>query len=256
MKCKQVRELAGPYLYGDLTPEEMKQVRLHTQECECCRNEIRTQGAVLSAIPADGPELTDEDRQRIAWTVKGAIRASEQERQTSRFRFPLAYALAGAVVITMIAIQVVGTMRHQPRISEANVIITEVTKPKPKNNSHVDKPEFPKPETDTQANASDTPVYKEHRHRRAHFAQGLNVLRSVAPMATSRKRGKPAVVKPEPPANEATTPENPKVRVDNGDVKLPAPTSSNDAQTAPPERPAPPAGNGMENSENTPTDQQ
>lgn len=254
MKCKQVRELAGPYLYGDLTPEEMKQVRLHTQECECCRNEIRSQGAVISAIPAEAPELTDEDRQRIAWTVKGAIWAGEQERQTSRFRFPLAYALAGAVVIAMIAIQVKGIMHKQPRIPESNVVITEVTKPKPKNNSNVDKPELTKPEADTQANIPDYPVYVGHRHRRTHIAQDLNALRNFAPVA-ARNREKPAVAKPEPPANEATTPENPKVRVDNGDVKLPEPTSSNDAQTAPTEKPAPPADNGTENSENIPATQ-
>ena len=65
MKCKDIKDLIGPYLYGDLSPEEMRAVRTHAQLCEACREDIGSQGALIGALANRAPELTDDERQRI-----------------------------------------------------------------------------------------------------------------------------------------------------------------------------------------------
>ncbi len=82
MKCRQAQELMGAYLYGDLAPEEMRELRLHAQDCALCREDLAARGRVVSSLSDATPELSDEDRQRIAWSVKGAV--SRQQLETAR----------------------------------------------------------------------------------------------------------------------------------------------------------------------------
>ena len=99
MKCKNVRELMGAYLYGDLAPHEMKDVRLHAEDCVDCREDLRTRGLVVDAIPSTVPALTDEDRQRLMWSVKGAIRAREREERSVLLRVAPAFGLAAVLAL-------------------------------------------------------------------------------------------------------------------------------------------------------------
>ena len=107
-RCKKVTDLFGAYIYGDLSLEEMRRVRSHVEQCESCARDLETRTKVLEIIPKGVPELTDEDRQRIMWSVKGAIRAKQQPAR-SRF-FSSAYVRGFAVATIVIAAFAGGTL--------------------------------------------------------------------------------------------------------------------------------------------------
>ncbi|MEN6520868.1 MAG: zf-HC2 domain-containing protein [Armatimonadota bacterium] len=98
--CKKITGMIGAYVYGDLSPDEMRYVRLHAEECSKCSHEIEDRIRTIALIPTDTPKLTDEERQRVMWTVKGAIRAKSERRGFSLFRptFTLTLLLAAAFV--------------------------------------------------------------------------------------------------------------------------------------------------------------
>ena len=147
MKCKNVQELMGAYLYGDLAPSEMKDFRLHAQDCERCREDVRTRGLVIDAIASTVPSLNDEDRQRIMWSVKGAIRAREREERSVLLRVAPAFGLAAVLALGLGIGALISANHTKPRHSE-RVTRTALSHPKPS------APEAP----DTIApNAQDTP---------------------------------------------------------------------------------------------------
>ena len=98
MKCRQAQELIGAYLYGDLAPEEMRDLRVHAQECALCREDLASRGRVISALDDDVPGLTDEERQRIAWSVKGAVRREQLQRRPFVTKLVPAFALTGMLI--------------------------------------------------------------------------------------------------------------------------------------------------------------
>jgi hypothetical protein len=73
--CRSVADLLGAYIYGDLTPDEMRRVRTHIEECDACARELETRSHAVALVPNDLPTLSDEERQRVTWAVKGALRA-------------------------------------------------------------------------------------------------------------------------------------------------------------------------------------
>ena len=147
MKCGNVQELLGGYLYGDLAPHEMKDVRLHLLDCEQCRDDVRTRGLVIDAIPTGVPQLGDEDRQRIMWSVKGAIRARERDERSVLLRVAPAFGLAAVLALGLGIGALISANHTKPRHSE-RVTRTALSHPKPS------APEAP----DTIApNAQDTP---------------------------------------------------------------------------------------------------
>lgn len=239
MKCKHVRELTGAYLYGDLSPEEMKAVRVHTQQCEACREDIRTRGAVLSSLETEAPELTDEERLKIAWSVKGAIRANEQEKQ--RFRFTPVYALAAAVLVAVVGIKIAKPFnKHQPALSTAKVTVEKEERPSTQKESTVKPQADTRSEPDYVVDKPATTEGHERKHRHSNWdvaAVTEKVVSTVSggPAVTSRSTHKrSAAAKPDAPAPVVNTPETPDVKVDNNnDSKLPKPTDVNDARTAP-----------------------
>jgi len=99
MKCRQARELMGAYLYGDLAPEEMRDLRVHTQDCALCREDLAARGRVVSSLGEAVPELGDTDRQRIAWSVKGAISSREVQTRPLIVRLAPALGLAAAILV-------------------------------------------------------------------------------------------------------------------------------------------------------------
>lgn len=99
MKCKQVQELMGAYLYGDIAPEEMRELRLHSQDCTLCREDLATRGRVVSSLSDAVPMLSDADRQRIAWSVKGATRRPKVKPRSLAWRLAPVLGVVVAVLL-------------------------------------------------------------------------------------------------------------------------------------------------------------
>jgi len=128
--CRQIAGLFGGYIYGDLTPDEMREVRLHLDECPGCRTELEAQTRTVELIPRDRPSLSDEERQQVMWTVKGALRSL---RLVAPFRFSPGVAQGFAVAALLIAAFAAGTMlgmRGKPAAQ------TVVVKPEPVDIEH------------------------------------------------------------------------------------------------------------------------
>lgn len=139
--CKKINGLIGAYIYGDLTPEEMKRVRLHAAECKKCADEIAAQSRVVSIIPSEPPKLTDEERMRIAWTVKGAIRTKQQAGFRISFVRIMAGTLAAAVLI---GAAFVGGITYQKNYGPAKVkLVKQVIVKEVPANPNESRPEQP-----------------------------------------------------------------------------------------------------------------
>lgn len=253
MKCKQVKELMGAYIYGDLAPEEMRQIRLHAQDCPECREDIRARGAVISALDGSAPTLSDEDRQRIAWSVKGVVR-SEQERPSFRWWPVSAFGLAVVVLVGLVAAKMI--ISHDVA-SES----TSVSASHHKAIVHVREDKGPAPDSESKSTmvASEPPAEKPHKRshsvdigRISGYVGGAvgpvaesGLRRGVATRhASGHKRGVISVDQPTPIVGMETPmaakPQSePGTKTANGETKLPKPTDLNDAQTT-----ATPAGYG------------
>lgn len=241
MKCKDIKDLIGPYLYGDLSPEEMRAVRTHAQLCEVCSEDISSRGALIGALANRAPELTDDERQRIAWSVKGAIRAKEREKSLFGFRFTPAYGLAAVVIVGMVAIKVVGSMSARevahttPGVKPAAIA------------KKVQTPESPKhvlENNGTRENSSNTAAVPNDTGDKAPSSSGIAGMADTARgMLTTglvdrhKKHKPPARTFPEAPTPMLNPLGTPDVELDNkGETKLPEPTGSNDVQVTPSEK--------------------
>ena len=97
MKCDQIRDLMGAFLYGDLSPDEMREVRAHAQGCGECKRDLAARTSVVAAISDSAPALTDAERQRIAWAVRGAVSRAPVCEPAGRRWLP-AFGVAMALV--------------------------------------------------------------------------------------------------------------------------------------------------------------
>jgi len=129
----------GAYLYGDLAPEEMRDLRLHTQDCAICREDLAARGRIVSSLADTTPELTDADRQRIAWSVKGAVSRRDYQERPLILRLAPGLALAAGVLIAGFALGRVAphhakhvassrTPSSEQVVPGAHVEVTEKTK--------------------------------------------------------------------------------------------------------------------------------
>ncbi|MGI6295616.1 MAG: zf-HC2 domain-containing protein [Armatimonadota bacterium] len=100
MNCRQAKELMGAYLYGDLDPDQMRDLRLHAKDCACCREDLLSRGKVISALNDSVPAISDTDRQRIAWSVKGAVRNQQAYKTPLIVRLAPTAALVAVVLLT------------------------------------------------------------------------------------------------------------------------------------------------------------
>ena len=242
MNCKDIKDLIGPYLYGDLSPEEMRAVRTHAQLCELCREDVGAQGALIGALANRAPQLTDDERQRIVWSVKGEIRARERERHIFGLRFSPAYALAAAVIVGMVAIKVVGTIsaRNVPK-TEPVVIVKKVETPKPPNHDSENNRNRENPANRQAAAPGETGNKDSSSEGIARIFEGAGGARNMLPLGTLvdrhmdnewHTRGLPDV--PAPVVNPLGTPDV--ILDENGETKLPPPTGSKDVQVTPSEK--------------------
>lgn len=116
--CKKIVDLLGAYVYGDLSPEEMRRVRLHVKDCEKCSGELAERSLVVKLIPSELPKLSDEERMRIAWTVKGAVRTKEESKRFFLFTpmFMRGMAFAATIVVAFAAGKIYGTKTTPVRV--------------------------------------------------------------------------------------------------------------------------------------------
>ena len=230
MKCKRIQDMMGPYLYGDLAPDEMREVRLHTQACAVCRADVESRGRVVSSLPDKAPELSDQDRLEIAWAVKGAVRNGAHAREAFSFRWGYVAAVASVVLagLAVAAIVVHNSAKPPPltqakqRAAPAVVEIREerVAAASKHTREHARRPS---PEETT---GQETPSLRDETVP--------NVARQFTTLGVISRHHPPKKnVAEDKPAPVVTAPEEPKPAPPEEGAKLPKPTDPNDAQTAP-----------------------
>lgn len=237
MRCRRVRELMGAYLYGDLAPDEMMEVRLHTHSCSECREDLAGRGEVVSQLGAAVPRLSDEERQQITWSVKGSVRALDQSRRPLAVRLAPGFALAGVLAVGIGVGAFMGARQAKPPPGPG---MQASARPAVKAKVSVREklpPAVEAPKTATQEKVAARPKEpRSHRSRRAFDPLGLiptaiGGLGSVHRGAPDPHRDAAAPV-PEPPVPVVP---DPGAQIDDNQEKLPAPTDANDARTQPSE---------------------
>lgn len=237
MKCKHIQDMMGAYLYGDLSPSDMREVRLHTQTCTECREDLESRGRVVSAIGDVAPKLTDEDRQSIAWTVKGAVRHAETMSHRPRFRWAPAFAVA-ALLIAGLAVGALITTRAgkppppgaqaaDPKGGKATGAVVRITEEQPRPSLN---------EEQVAASGSGPSDGTSARRRRPSAADRMaRMLQGGTSFAVGARKGTNAghdqPVQDEPVVTTGT-PEQHKAEPANSGVRLPEPTAPNNAQTS------------------------
>jgi len=243
MKCGHIREMMGAYLYGDLSPAEMREVRLHIRECSQCREDLAEQRRIISLIGDNAPQLTDEERERIAWTIKGAVRFGNRTHSMvglrSRFVRPLA---VGAVLAASIAIGILVSMRviRVPLIDMpgASVITSKRSEPArdesqmlPKGIVKITEEEVGSvgKEASRPRDAAERPALRrKHVYPVDRFA---TVVRRGATFGTAARNGSKSTHEEKLTSEEPVIIANPDYAPE-GNLKLPEPTDLNDAQTS------------------------
>ena len=100
MNCRQAKDLIGAYIYGDLGPDEMRELRSHARECMPCREDLLSRGKIIASLDNSLPSLSDSERQRISWTVKGAVRKQQAPSSPLILRLAPSAALVALVLLT------------------------------------------------------------------------------------------------------------------------------------------------------------
>lgn len=99
-ECRKIGDLLGAYVYGDVTPDETRRVDEHIKECKTCRHDLETRAGAVALVPDDLPALTDDEKLRIMWSVKGALRA---EREGNVIRSPYMSFVRGFALTALVA---------------------------------------------------------------------------------------------------------------------------------------------------------
>ncbi|MCE5313970.1 MAG: zf-HC2 domain-containing protein [Armatimonadota bacterium] len=220
MKCKRIRNMMGAYLYGDLEPEQMREVRLHTQDCEACSFDLKSRGLVISSLENEAPTLSDAQKQSIACAVRGALATGKPAGMSWWVRPASAVALASLVIAALTVgkhsgsiVDLVRPTKHQS--SKAVVTITEIPVQPVDNSVPNDKGESSRSKTITNM---------------ADYAR-----RMAAPAVTGttdRKMDQKKMVAPEEPVNVASPSEEKEKQGDKAETRLPKPVGPNSVQTA------------------------
>jgi hypothetical protein len=102
VSCKKIADLIGAYIYGDLTPDEMRMTRMHMEECQSCAKELEFRSKTLALIPTETPMLSDEEKQRIMWTVRGAVREQSKPVRSGIFTPRFAWGVAASLILVAV----------------------------------------------------------------------------------------------------------------------------------------------------------
>ena len=141
MKCRDVRAMMGAYLYGDLAPEEMRQVREHVERCGECREDLHGRGTVAASLDDTACTLADQDRQEIMWSVKGAVRARERRSRTFALRLAPTFGVAAVLLLGFAIGFVISSQRVTPVGDSTHVSVGN--KPLEPKVNVVEQPEAP-----------------------------------------------------------------------------------------------------------------
>lgn len=140
MNCRQAKELMGAYLYGDLEPDQMRKLRIHAKDCTGCREDLLSRGKAVSALSDAVPTMSDADRERIAWSVKGAVRSRQAYTTPLIVRLAPTAALVAIVLLAgFFAGKITNRPPHQakavdekPTSAAVSVEVKEMQPPKKK----------------------------------------------------------------------------------------------------------------------------
>jgi hypothetical protein len=236
MKCKQIKELMGAYLYGDLSPEEMREVRLHANACGGCREDLRTRGAAVASVGDRVPDLTDLEKQRIAWYVEGAVRRNDA-RAPAGLR--LAPILAGGTIAIAAGVAIgalIASNLAKPSVQQAQ----RDRRPPARATVRIQE----EPVGATAKDKSETALNKPDE--KAKDSETLRITNAIADAMKSALRGGAGVAsrsgpemqrrraEPEEVIEEvSTSAESPKDESQTSPTKLPKPSDLNDARTSP-----------------------
>jgi hypothetical protein len=229
----------GAYLYGDLSPEEMREVRLHANQCSECREDLQSRSIAIASVSDRVPELTDLDRQKIAWFVEGAVCVDRREQP--RFRFAPVF-VAGMVVIAAgvaagvyIASSLVKPQFRQAERDEKPAVhaTVKIKEEPPQASTKADGKIALKKPADKDADSSTTRIANT-------IANAMqNALRSGVGVTRGHEQTHHRNVVPEetleevPVAGDARPADNPANEAQSDPTKLPKPSNPNDASTAP-----------------------
>lgn len=239
MKCRQAQDLMGAYLYGDLAPEEMRELRVHAQDCTLCREDLATRGRVVSSLSDSVPTLSDADRQRIAWSVKGATRRRDMSRPFAR---RLAFGLVLGVILAGLALGRVALRSLRPsavltvkghELPQAKVDIKETT---PK----IDKAsQLLKQAIDLTNSLAPPAVLPGSRGETSWRHNGLSMRNTEPRQRDSVQMAPDPAPQPKPdnithaPKDSGINPKNTDTGMDLEGTKLPRVTDPKNAETAP-----------------------
>lgn len=228
----------GAYLYGDLAADEMRELRVHAQDCALCREDLATRGRVVSSLSGAVPVLSDSDAQRIARSVKGAIRKQEVRTRPLVLRLAPAFALAAAVLAGGF---LAGKMANRPPQQTAKAPRTHV-RPEPK----VEIKEIPSDPAKT-GKAADKlidilrtitpPATISGTSRQTTTGRGqTNMRRNANPQSDNVKmirEPRAATDNSTAPKDFGPGPKNTETGTTSGDTKLPRVTDPKNAETTP-----------------------
>ncbi len=242
MNCKEIRKKLGPYLYGDLEPETMKEVRLHVQGCDDCREDLMSRNRVVAMLDPNVPELSDEERSKLARNVHLAVEREKQPDRRAPRSYSWAYALGlGALLVAgFMGGRLLGSIAspHAPlSLSPTHTQSAGSTNTsEPDTRPVADNPtegENNKP-TDIESVASENPVSEDKAITEDRLSEIIR--RSLITATATHREGRPEakdrpVTAPEGPLTIIATPEETSKETTSNETRLPEPTGINDATT-------------------------
>ncbi len=79
MNCRKVKNLLGPYLYGDLEPSERDSVEDHLPTCEECQSNLEALRATVRRIPGDLFLPGEQTHNRVMAQCRDALVQTERQ---------------------------------------------------------------------------------------------------------------------------------------------------------------------------------
>jgi len=117
MNCRHIIDLLGPYLDGECSPEERRQVEEHLRRCPACRSELEQLRRIESANRGTAPPDPGEEywntflprlRQRIDRAQRHPAPAGWGERIRRLFSPPVPWIRMAGAVATAVLVVVIG----------------------------------------------------------------------------------------------------------------------------------------------------
>ena len=97
MTCQELEALLHPYLDGELTPDQRRDVEAHLPGCAECRARLKDWQALHTALRA--PELRLKASDTLRQRLKGELKKADERK--GRERWPLWTAAAAVLVVSV-----------------------------------------------------------------------------------------------------------------------------------------------------------